>query len=137
MFNFAVLIQVFITSIISVYIFPIAEYLNKTYKIPENPARVVLFLLVVLILYLVQIYINNRSEYGKYSKFVEDTNRNYKKYEQTQEKFETYHGKIESYIDKHMSGIQKIEKLLKLNHKKTLSSILIHIEEMQDELIGK
>ncbi|WP_312258487.1 hypothetical protein [Romboutsia ilealis] len=133
----AVFFQVFITSIISVYIFPIAEYLNETYKIPENPTKVILFFLSVLALYIIQIYLNDKSEYGKYSKFVEDTNKNYEKFEGIHGKFEVYHTKIETYIDKHMSGIRKIEKLVKLNQKKTLSSISRHIEEMQDELIDR
>ena len=127
MLNLAVFIQVLITSIISVYIFPMAEYLNKTYKIPENPARFILFLVAVLVLYVIQIYLNDKAEFGRYSKFVEDTNKNY-------EKFEGVHNKIDTYIDKHMSGIQKIEKLIRLNQKKTLNSISRHIEEMEDQL---
>lgn len=137
MSNLIVFIQILATSIISVYIFPIAEYLNKIYKVPENPTKFILFLLAVFILYVAQIYLNHKSEFGKYSKFVEDTNKNYEKYEGVQKKFEVHYSKIESYIGKHVDGIQKIEKLLNLSHKKSLGSISRHIEEMQDELIDR
>lgn len=130
MYNFLSFLQIFITSVISVYIFPIAKYLNQNYGMHENIVAIIIFIVAVLLSYFIQLSQNNKSEYGKYSKFVEYTNNNYSKFELTQQKFD-------SYIKDNKELLRKIERLINSNYKRSLDSISMHIDEMQDELIDR
>ena len=135
--DFWILIEVMITVAVSTLVLPVCEYINKEKGWNNTLIILIISLLLVALLFIAKKIINNREEYGKFQKFVDKLDNNYKSVETSFNKVGKDYEKIHKYIDLHMESRDKVENLINEVNRKKFDNICNKLEETQDLTTSK
>lgn len=138
--NLSTLLFVAIPIFVSTVIPPFCEYLAKKYELNYLGLVSLFSFILAIIMFIIQIHINNATHYGKFtdlvniiSKDYKNMDINFKRVEENFKQFNRYHEDIKIYMDANTDKNEKLAELVNKYNKERFKVIGSIVEELQDE----